>query len=77
MKGHKEEEHESLMVKELEEGGGRTGGRGRGRGRGSQSNNKEFVECYKCHKLGNFPYEYPNWGKMQILLNLMRRKKCC
>lgn len=32
---------------------------GRGRGRGRQSFNKATIECFKCHKLGNFPYECP------------------
>ncbi|KAD5317147.1 hypothetical protein E3N88_17093 [Mikania micrantha] len=36
-------------------------GRGRGRGRSSYSFNKETVECYKCHKLGHFQYECPDW----------------
>lgn len=33
-------------------GRGRNGARGHGRGRGRQ--NKETIECYKCHKLGTF-----------------------
>ena len=36
---------------------------GRGRGRGRQSLNKAIIECFKCHKLGHFPYECPNWEK--------------
>ncbi|XP_073035741.1 uncharacterized protein [Primulina eburnea] len=37
--------------------------RGRGRGRGKQTFNKATIECYKCHKLGHFQYECPNWEK--------------
>nr|DAD19456.1 TPA_asm: hypothetical protein HUJ06_020919 [Nelumbo nucifera] len=43
--------------------GGRSASRGRGRGRGRQGFNKAFVECYKCHNLGHFQYECPNWEK--------------
>jgi len=36
------------------------GNRGRGRGgRGRQSFNKALIECFQCHKLGHFQYEYP------------------
>ena len=44
--------------------GGRGRGRmvqGRGRGRGGRSFNKATIECFKCHKLGHFQYECPNW----------------
>ncbi|CAL1375693.1 unnamed protein product [Linum trigynum] len=37
---------------------GRGYGPGRGRGRGW---NKEAVECFKCHKLGHYKYECPDW----------------
>ena len=36
---------------------------GRGRGRGRQSLNKVIIECFKCHKLGHFQYECPDWEK--------------
>ncbi|CAJ2642245.1 unnamed protein product [Trifolium pratense] len=36
------------------------GSRGRGRGR-SNPISKEFVECYKCHKLGHYQSECPSW----------------
>jgi len=36
---------------------------GRGRGRGRQTSNKALVECFKCHKLGHFQYECPDWEK--------------
>jgi hypothetical protein len=28
-------------------------------GRGRQT--REFVECYKCHKLGHYQHECPSW----------------
>ena len=63
---HKREE-QTLKVIHEESVGGRGRGcgssRGRGRGRGLQSFNKYTVECYKCHKLGHFQYECPNWDK--------------
>ncbi|GAA0144188.1 hypothetical protein LIER_04700 [Lithospermum erythrorhizon] len=44
--------------------------RGRGRGRGGSSRgggrsnyNKTTIECYKCHNLGHFQYECPEWNK--------------
>lgn len=36
-------------------------GRGRGRGRGRF--NKSTVECFKCHKLGHFQSECPQWDE--------------
>ncbi|CAJ2672444.1 unnamed protein product [Trifolium pratense] len=44
-------------------GRGRGGFRGRGRGRGRQQFNRELIECYKCHKLGHFQYECPDWER--------------
>ncbi|GAU13002.1 hypothetical protein TSUD_173010 [Trifolium subterraneum] len=41
-------------------GRGRNTARGRGRGR-INSVSKEYVECYKCHKLGHYQYECPTW----------------
>ncbi|KAG7584140.1 Zinc finger CCHC-type superfamily [Arabidopsis suecica] len=37
------------------------GGRGRGRGRATPE--KASIECFKCHKLGHFQYECPDWEK--------------
>ncbi|CAL1387753.1 unnamed protein product [Linum trigynum] len=68
--------HEQKFIKQSEEEqalkvtfeyGGRGGrgpergmyqGRGRGRGRGL---NRDLVECFKCHKLGHFKAECPEW----------------
>ena len=44
-------------------GRGRGSFRGRGRGRGRQTFNKATVECFKCHNLGHFQYECPQWNK--------------
>ncbi|CAL1371533.1 unnamed protein product [Linum trigynum] len=45
--------------------GGRGAGRGsypgRGRGRGGRGWNRENVECFKCHKLGHYRSECPDW----------------
>ncbi|KAI5407313.1 hypothetical protein KIW84_053534 [Lathyrus oleraceus] len=45
-------------------------GRGRGvfrgghdKGIGRQPTNKTVIECFKCHKLGHFQYECPDWEK--------------
>lgn len=40
-------------------------GRGKGgyRGRGRALINRSTVECYKCHKIGHFKYECPDWEK--------------
>jgi hypothetical protein len=38
-------------------------GRGRGRSRGGKGAkfNRDLVECYKCHKLGQFQSDCPSW----------------
>lgn len=63
-------EEERVLQMVTSERNGRGKGRGRssrgsfrGRGSGRQSFNKNEVECYKCHKLGNFHYECPTWEK--------------
>jgi hypothetical protein len=58
MKGQKEHsEEQALKVSNAGRGRGRSTSRGRGRGR----QNRELVECYKCHKLGHYKNECPDW----------------
>jgi len=58
---------EQVLTSENSRNGGRGRGRvpnrGRGRGRGRQAFSKATVECFKCHKLGHFQYECPQWNK--------------
>lgn len=44
-------------------GRGRGMNRRRGRGRGRHAVDKALIECYKCHKLGHYQYECPDWEK--------------
>jgi hypothetical protein len=67
MQGFQTEEHVLKITSDDRSIKGR-GGRGvfrggRGRGRGRLSLNKAIVECFKCHKLGHFQYECPDWEK--------------
>ncbi|CAJ2648156.1 unnamed protein product [Trifolium pratense] len=58
MKGKKvHNEDQALKVSNAGRGRGRSTTRGRGRGRQS----KEHVECFKCHKLGHYRNECPDW----------------
>jgi hypothetical protein len=58
MKGQKEHsEYQALKMGYAGRGRGRNSSRGRGRGRQS----KEQIECYKCHKLGHYRNECPDW----------------
>lgn len=54
---------EQVLKVESSRGRGRGTYRGRGRGRGRQSFTKAAVECFKCHNLGHFQYECPQWNK--------------
>ncbi|XP_050909996.1 uncharacterized protein LOC127123860 [Lathyrus oleraceus] len=62
---NKEEDDHVLKVEERSSRGrGRESPRGRGgRGRGRNYFNKATFECYKCHGLGHFQYEFPKWNK--------------
>jgi len=74
MQGTREEEHvlkathddTNRITQDVRSSRGRGRGLfrgGRGRGRGRQSLNKATIECFKCHKLGHFQYECPDWEK--------------
>ncbi|KAJ9559520.1 hypothetical protein OSB04_004680 [Centaurea solstitialis] len=65
MIGQQEEEQVFLKVTTSSSNRGRGRGRGgyRGRGRGRVSFDKSIIECYKCHKLGHFQSECPDWEK--------------
>ena len=38
-------------------------GSGRGRGRGRQPTNRALIECYRCHRIGHYQYECPEWDR--------------
>jgi hypothetical protein len=58
MKGQKDHsEEQALKVSNTGRGRGRSTSRGHGRGRQS----RDLVECYKCHKLGHYRNECPDW----------------
>ena len=66
MQAYQKEEHVLKVAQEDRSSRGRGRGvfrGGRGRGRGRQSLNKAIIECFKCHKLGHFQYECPEWEK--------------
>ncbi|GAU15733.1 hypothetical protein TSUD_235460 [Trifolium subterraneum] len=64
MKGQQEcVEEQALKVSSTVRGNGRGRGRGSFRGRGRGRQNKESIECFKCHKLGHYKNECPDWGE--------------
>ncbi|CAA7040784.1 unnamed protein product [Microthlaspi erraticum] len=64
---HVGEEHALKMEAQWGAGRGRGGYHGRGRGgyqgRGRGSTSKEHIECYKCHNMGHYKSECPEWDK--------------
>ena len=82
MNGYQRDE-QALKVTYDNRFGGRRGNQGRGsfQGRGKEIGNQAFkkaiIKCYKCHQLGNFQYECPEWEKKQTILSLRRNKRCC
>ncbi|GAU33764.1 hypothetical protein TSUD_393260 [Trifolium subterraneum] len=56
-KPHQKEHNEDQALKMSNAGRGR--GRTAYRGRGRQS--KDSIECFKCHKLGHYRNECPDW----------------
>ncbi|GAU43961.1 hypothetical protein TSUD_283880 [Trifolium subterraneum] len=64
MKGQQENvEEQVLKVSSTGRGSSRGRGRGSFRGRGRGRQNKESIECFKCHKLGHYKNECPDWGE--------------
>ncbi|GAU51208.1 hypothetical protein TSUD_188920 [Trifolium subterraneum] len=77
MKGQQiNHEEQALKASNGGRGSGRGGRRNTTRGRGRGRQYKELVECYKCQKLGHYQNDCPTWGRMQIVLNSMMRKRC-
>jgi hypothetical protein len=69
MNGHRGEEQALKITYEDNTSRGRGRGvfRGRGISHDRQHFNKATIECFKCHRLGHFQYECPNWEKKSQL----------
>lgn len=72
-------EEEQVLKISHEDKASRGRGRGNGsfrggRGRGRQSFNKAVIECFKCHKLGHYQYECPDWEKNANYVELEKEK---
>ncbi|KHN36591.1 Retrovirus-related Pol polyprotein from transposon TNT 1-94, partial [Glycine soja] len=79
MRSRGEEEQVLKISHEDKASRGRGRGRGNGsfrggRGRGRQSFNKAVIECFKCHKLGHYQYECPDWEKNANYVELEKEK---
>ncbi|KZV14234.1 hypothetical protein F511_44122 [Dorcoceras hygrometricum] len=67
LQGHQVEEQVLKVTHDDSFGRGRAFSRGgRGRGRGRPPLNKAIIECFKCHQLGHFQYECPDWEKEEV-----------
>lgn len=47
----------------------------RGRGRGRQPYNKAVVECSRCHRLGHYQYECPDWEQKANYAEFKEKKE--
>jgi hypothetical protein len=82
MNNHGERDEQALKISYKEKFGGRERGWGVPRGWGSGKERQPFhkitIECYKCHKPGDFQYKFPSWEKkVLIMLSLINNKRCC
>nr|KYP72898.1 Retrovirus-related Pol polyprotein from transposon TNT 1-94 [Cajanus cajan] len=80
MQGYQEEEHVLKVTQKNRPNKGRGHGAfrgGRGRGRGRQPVNKAIIECFKCHKLGHFQHECPDWKRKPTMLSWKKKRSLC
>lgn len=42
-------------------------GRGRGNGRGRRKLDRTTIECYKCHRLGHYQWDFPSKENDQVV----------